>query len=96
MEYSGSPHKARTFHADNVILHATQAMKTLGAMILIGLFYALHQDLWFWFEARPLVFGVLPIGLFYHAAFTVATSLMLVVLVRLLWPSSLDSDPSDS
>lgn len=96
MEYSGSAHEAWAFDADNVILHATHAMKTLGATILIGLFYALHQDLWFWFETRPLVFGVLPIGLFYHAAFTVATSLMLVVLVRLLWPTSLDSDAPDA
>ena len=38
----------------------------------------LHQDFWFWRQARPLVFGVLPIGLFYHAAYTVATSLVLV------------------
>lgn len=71
-------------------------MKTLSAAILTGVFYALHQDLWFWHQARPLVFGVLPIGLFYHAAFTVATSLLLVVLIRLLWPASLDPDASDA
>ena len=29
--------------------------------------YALHQDIWFWRTARPLVFGFLPIGLVYHA-----------------------------
>ena len=38
--------------------------------LLVVVFYALHQDFWFWREARPLVFGFLPIGLFYHAAFT--------------------------
>jgi len=61
------------------------------AIFLVLLLYALHQDLWFWHEARPLVFGVLPIGLFYHAAFTVATSLVLALLVKLLWPASLES-----
>jgi hypothetical protein len=50
----------------------------------------LHQDVWFWRAARPLVFGVLPIGLFYHAAFTLVTSLALCLLVWLLWPSHLD------
>jgi hypothetical protein len=37
------------------------------------------------------VFGFLPIGLFAHAAYTVATSLVLVVLVRMLWPVQLES-----
>jgi hypothetical protein len=26
--------------------------------------YALHQDVWFWREARPLVFGFLPFGVY--------------------------------
>ena len=37
----------------------------IGAVVLL---YLLHQDFWFWRDARPLVFGFLPIGLFYHAA----------------------------
>ena len=42
--------------------------------------------------AGSFVLGALPIGLFYHAAYTVATSLVLVALVRLLWPSHLDTE----
>ena len=42
----------------------------------------MHQDFWFWREARPLVFGFLPIGLFYHAAYTLALSVLLWLLVR--------------
>jgi len=53
--------------------------------------YALHQDFWFWREARPLVFGFLPIGLFYHAAYTVAISALMWVLVRTHWPSHLEA-----
>ena len=53
--------------------------------------YALHQDVWFWREARPLVLGFLPIGLFYHAAFTVACSALLWLMVKLVWPAHLDS-----
>ena len=67
-------------------------MKQPLSILLVGLLYVLHQDFWFWRQARPLVFGVLPIGLFYHAAFTVATSVVLAILVRLLWPSALESE----
>jgi len=67
-------------------------MKELAAAVVVAALYVLHQDFWFWREARPLVFGFLPVGLFYHAAFTLATSLALWGLVRLVWPSHLDLD----
>ena len=66
---------------------------TASALTLLALFL-LHQDLWFWRQARPLVFGALPIGLFYHAVFTLAISLVMAVLVRLLWPAGLDTEGS--
>ena len=64
-------------------------------MVLItALVYALHQDVWLWRSARPLVFGFLPIGLFYHAAYTLAICALMWVLVRAHWPSHLeDSHP---
>ena len=52
--------------------------------------YALHQDFWFWREARPLVFGFMPIGLFYHAAYTLAISVLMWLLVRRHWPAHLE------
>jgi hypothetical protein len=61
------------------------------AAIVVAVLYALHQDFWFWREARPLVFGFLPIGLFYHAAYTIAVSLVLAWLVRRHWPAHLDA-----
>jgi hypothetical protein len=65
-------------------------MKRAAAVATVATLYVLHQDVWFWRTARPLVFGFLPIGLFYHAAFTLVTSLALCLLVWLLWPSHLD------
>ena len=64
----------------------------LVAVAAVVLLYVLHQDFWFWREARPLVFGFLPIGLFYHAAFTVATSAALGLLVAFAWPSHLEDE----
>lgn len=60
------------------------------AIAAVVLLYVLHQDLWFWHVARPLVFGFLPIGLFYHVAFTVATAGVLWLLVKVAWPSHLE------
>ncbi len=66
-------------------------MATTTAVIIVAALYLLHQDVWFWRAARPLVFGFLPIGLAYHAAFTVVTSIALWGLVRLIWPSHLEA-----
>jgi len=68
-------------------------MRPLAAATIVTLLYALHQDVWFWREARPIVFGVLPVGLFYHAAYTVVTAVALWALVRLVWPHDLDESP---
>ena len=57
----------------------------------VAVFYALHQDFWLWRDARPLTFGFLPAGLFYHAAYMVASSLLLWGLVAHLWPSHLEN-----
>ncbi len=66
-----------------------------ATLIVLGL-YALHQDVWFWNDATPLVFGVLPIGLFYHVAYTIVTAVVMAVLVKTCWPSHLDSETEAS
>jgi hypothetical protein len=62
----------------------------LLSSLVVAAMYVLHQDFWFWRAARPLVFGFLPIGLFYHASYTIATAAMLWWLVRRHWPAHLD------
>jgi hypothetical protein len=66
-------------------------LRIILVLLVLG-FYALHQDIWFWRTAQPVVFGVLPVGLFYHAAYTAAISLLMWVLVRVAWPGHLDDD----
>ena len=65
--------------------------KYLLAIPAIAL-YVLHQDLWFWKAARPLVFGFLPVGLFYHGCFSIAACLLMVLLVRHAWPSEIEEE----
>jgi hypothetical protein len=59
---------------------------------LVAVLYVLHQDVWFWPDARPLVFGFMPIGLFYHAAFTAVCSIVLWLFVKYAWPAHLESN----
>ena len=70
-------------------------IRILLAAAIVAL-YALHQDIWFWGMARPLVFGFLPIGLAYHAAYCVVAAVLMWALTRLAWPAHLDEDGSAS
>jgi len=54
--------------------------------------YLLHQDVWFWNAARPLVFGFLPVGLFYHAVYSLVVAVLMWALVRFAWPAHLEAD----
>ncbi len=65
-------------------------MSAIAAACLVAVLYVLHQDVWFWHSAQPFVFGFLPIGLFYHAAYTVACSGLMWLLVRYVWPAHLE------
>lgn len=66
-------------------------MNRLLLTAVVAALYVLHQDLWFWREARPLVFGFLPIGLAYHAAYCAAIALLMWTLTRVAWPEHLES-----
>ncbi len=61
-------------------------------LLAIAAVYLLHQDVWFWRTARPLVFGFLPIGLAYHAAYCLLATGLMWVLTRTAWPDHLDGD----
>lgn len=65
-------------------------MRKLLLALIIVVLYALHQDVWFWRTANPLIFGFLPIGLFYHACFSIAASIVMWLLVTHAWPSHLE------
>jgi hypothetical protein len=67
-------------------------MKRALLSLLTVLLYVLHQDVWLWRSARPLVFGFLPVGLFYHAVYSVTATLLLWLLVAQAWPSRLEAE----
>ncbi|MEX2272150.1 MAG: DUF3311 domain-containing protein [Vicinamibacterales bacterium] len=64
-------------------------MRAAVLIISVLLMYLLHQDFWFWRDAR-LVFGFMPIGLAYHAVYCIACAGLMWALVKCAWPSELD------
>jgi len=72
-------------------MNSRRLLLTLAVITL----YALHQDIWFWRTARPLVLGFMPIGLFYHACFSVAAAVLLAALVRYAWPGHLEDEAQE-
>jgi hypothetical protein len=66
-------------------------MKRALLVLAVAALYVLHQDIWFW-NSKHLVFGVLPIGLFYHGCFSVAAALLMWSLVTFAWPGHLEEE----
>jgi hypothetical protein len=63
----------------------------LPTLLFLLVYYALHQDFWNWTTARPLLFGFLPIGLFYHALYAAGSAAVMAFLVRRAWPEGLEA-----
>jgi hypothetical protein len=64
--------------------------KLLLLLAVIGV-YVLHQDFWNWKQAEPLIFGFLPVGLAYHAGYSILASILMALLVKFAWPHHLES-----
>ena len=67
-------------------------MKKWVLFVLVVAVYTLHQDFWNWKEYQPLVFGFLPVGLAYHAGFSVLCAIMMAILVKFAWPEHLEQE----
>lgn len=71
-------------------------MKRSLLILMVVTLYVLHQDFWFWHTANPLIFGFLPIGLFYHVCFSLAASLVMCLLVKHAWPGKLEREAEEN
>lgn len=58
-------------------------------IVAIVVLLILHQDNWFWTDGT-LVFGFIPIGLFYHACISVAAGCVWFWAVKTCWPVGLE------
>lgn len=65
-------------------------MKSLVLVFFVTAVYALHQDFWNWHKSEPLIFGFVPVGLAYHAGYSILASITMAVLVTFAWPRHLE------
>ncbi|NNE93658.1 MAG: DUF3311 domain-containing protein [Verrucomicrobiales bacterium] len=49
----------------------------------------LHQDSWNWDNAN-LVFGFMPVGLAYHAMYSIVAAVFWFCVLKVNWPSDLE------
>lgn len=56
---------------------------------LLALF-VLHQDFWFW-DDPTLLFGFLPIGLAYHAFYSLVAAGVWYLALRYAWPKDAEA-----
>ena len=65
--------------------------------LVLFLLLVLHQDFWLWDDAR-LVFGFMPAGLAYHAAYSLVAALCWAWVIKVAWPRHLEAwadEPDD-
>ena len=70
-------------------------MKTILLVVAVAVLYILHQDFWFW-RSSYLVFGFIPIGLFYQGVYAIAAALLMWLLVTFAWPSHLEREVEET
>ena len=60
-------------------------------IILIAgvLLFVAHQDQWFWTDRR-LLFGFMPVGLAYHAVYSIAAAALWWAAAKFAWPDELE------
>ena len=64
--------------------------KTSVVFLLIFVALAvLHQDAWNW-SSSNLVFGFMPVGLAYHALYSITAALFWGIVIKFAWPDDLE------
>ena len=56
---------------------------------LIVIMAIIHQDFWRW-DNKTLVFGFMPLGLFYHALFSCMAAGVWALAIKWAWPSDIE------
>tara|TARA_R110002096_G_scaffold122929_3_gene266102 strand:- start:16668 stop:16886 length:219 start_codon:yes stop_codon:yes gene_type:complete len=64
-------------------------MKTKIIVAVFILFAVLHQDSWNW-DNSDLIMGFMPVGLFYHATYSIMAAVFWALVMKFAWPTRLE------
>ena len=72
-------------------------MKKITILIVFLILMVLHQDFWNW-DNSDLVFGIMPVALAYHAAYSMVVAIFRALVLRFAWPKDIEewADGKDS
>ena len=72
-------------------------MKKITILIVFLILMVLHQDFWNW-DNSDLVFGIMPVALAYHAAYSMVVATFWALVIRFAWPKDIEewADGKDS
>jgi hypothetical protein len=68
---------------------SSTAGRNLIIILAVGL-AILHQDFWLW-DNPTLIFGFMPIGLAYHAMYSIAAACLWALAIKIAWPHHLEA-----
>ena len=63
---------------------------SLVLLVVFVVLAVLHQDVWNWDNAS-LVFGFMPVGLAYHALYSLVVAAFWAVVMKMAWPHELEA-----
>ena len=64
-------------------------MKKAIIPIVFLILMVLHQDFWNW-DNSNLVFGIMPVALAYHAAYSMVVAIFWALVIRFAWPKDIE------
>ncbi|HKQ60304.1 MAG TPA: DUF3311 domain-containing protein [Candidatus Polarisedimenticolaceae bacterium] len=60
---------------------------TLALVLAVLVVLALRHDYWQWTKVEPLLFGFLPVGLWWQGLVVLLSCALMALLVRFAWPA---------
>lgn len=64
-------------------------MKLAVIVIAFVILAILHKDFWNWDNSK-LILGFMPIGLAYHALYSIVVAIFWALVVKFAWPKNLE------
>ena len=68
---------------------------SLLAVIVVVVLAVLHQDAWNW-DSANLVLGFMPVGLAYHALYSIVAAVFWFCVIKFAWPTHLEEWAEES
>ena len=71
---------------------AVAAALTFAAVLVL----VLRHDYWFWDTPYPLLFGFLPVGIWWQLVVSLLAAVLMWLMVRFAWPQDVEDEALDA